>query len=111
MELHGAFYTLDRTHTLHEHFCTYFVFRDLVFKKMEFVYTPVHDSWLNMEEIELSVLGRQCLKRRIPDIETLGWEAEAWCEGRNRLGTSVEWRFTTADARMKLRKLSPSIDD
>jgi DDE superfamily endonuclease len=80
-------------------------------KKIEFVYTPVHGSWLNMVEIELSVLVRQCLKRRIPDIEILGCEAEAWCEERNRLGTSVEWRFTTADARIKLRKLYPSIDD
>jgi hypothetical protein len=79
-------------------------------KKIEFVYTPVHGSWLNMVEIELSVLVRQCLKRRIPDIETLGGEAEAWCEERNRLGTSVEWRFTTEDARIKLRKLYPSID-
>src|SRR3712207_1344877 len=56
-------------------------------KKIEFVYTPVHGSWLNMVEIELSVLVRQCLKRRIPDIETLGREAEAWCEERNRSGT------------------------
>jgi hypothetical protein len=79
-------------------------------KKIEFVYTPVHGSWLNMVEIELSVLVRQCLKRRIPDIETLGGEAGAWCEERNRLGTSVDWRFTTEDARIKLRKLYPSID-
>jgi hypothetical protein len=63
-------------------------------------------------DLELSVLVRQCLKRRIPDTETLlGCEAEAWCEERNRLGTSVDWRFTTADARIKLRKLYPSIDD
>ena len=81
-------------------------------KKIEFVYTPVHGSWLNMVEIELSVLVRQCLKGRIPDIETLGLEAEAWCEERNRLGTSVDWRFTTAaDGRIKLRELYPSIDD
>lgn len=80
-------------------------------KKIEFVYTPVHGSWLNMVEIELSVLVRQCLKGRIPDIETLGLEAEAWCEERNRLGTSVDWRFTTADGCIKLRKLYPSIDD
>ena len=64
-----------------------------------------------MVEIELCVLVRQCLKRRIPDIETLSCEAEAWCEERNRLGTSVNWRFTTADARIKLRKLYPSIED
>jgi hypothetical protein len=63
-----------------------------------------------MVEIELSVLVRQCLKRRLPDTETLEREAGAWCEERNRLGTSVEWRFTTEDARIKLRKLYPSID-
>src|SRR5215212_2905786 len=79
-------------------------------KKIEFVYTPKHGSWLNMVEIELSVLVRQCLKRRVPDRETLEREAGAWCEERNRLGTSVEWRFTTEDARIKLRKLYPSID-
>jgi hypothetical protein len=79
-------------------------------KKIEFVYTPKHGSWLNMVEIELSVLVRQCLKGRLPDMETLELEAGAWCEERNRLGTSVEWRFTTEDARIKLRKLYPSID-
>ena len=79
-------------------------------KKIEFVYTPKHGSWLNMVEIELSVLVRQCLKRRLADMETLEREAGAWCEERNRLGTSVEWRFSTEDARIKLRKLYPSID-
>ena len=79
-------------------------------KKIEFVYTPTRGSWLNMVEIELSVLVRQCLKRRLADMETLEREAGAWCEERNRLGTSVEWRFTTEDARIKLRKLYPSID-
>jgi hypothetical protein len=79
-------------------------------KKIEFVYTPTHGSWLNMVEIELSVLVRQCLKRRVPDMETLKREAGAWCEERNRSGTSVDWRFTTEDARSKLRKLYPSID-
>jgi transposase len=79
-------------------------------KKIEFVYTPKHGSWLNMVEIELSVLVRQCLKRRVPDRETLEREAVAWCEERNRLGTSVEWRFSTEDARIKLGKLYPSID-
>lgn len=63
-----------------------------------------------MVEVELSVLVRQCLKRRLPDIETLRREVEAWQEERNRLGASVEWRFTTSDARTKLRKLYPSID-
>jgi hypothetical protein len=79
-------------------------------KKIEFIYTPTHGSWLNMVEIELSVLVRQCLKRRLPDTQTLEREAGAWCEERNRLGTSVDWRFTTEDARIKLRKLYPSID-
>ena len=79
-------------------------------RRIEFVYTPVHGSWLNMVEIELSVLVRQCLKRRLPDVETLRREAKAWAEERNRLGASVEWRFTTTDARTKLRKLYPSID-
>lgn len=79
-------------------------------KRIEFIYTPVHGSWLNMVEVELSVLVRQCLKRRIPDTETLGREVEAWCEERNHLGASVEWRFRTEDARIKLRKLYPSIE-
>ena len=79
-------------------------------KKIEFVYTPVHGSWLNMVEVEISVLVRQCLKRRIPDIETLWREVEAWCEERNRLSASVNWRFRTPDARIKLRKLYPSIE-
>jgi hypothetical protein len=79
-------------------------------KKIEFVYTPTHGSWLNMVEIELSVLVRQCLKRRLPDTQALEREAGAWCEERNHLGTSVDWRFTTEDARIKLRKLYPSID-
>jgi hypothetical protein len=63
-----------------------------------------------MVEIELSVLVRQCLGRRLADVETLRREAQAWCEERNRLGASVDWRFTTADARTKLRKLYPSFE-
>ncbi len=77
-------------------------------RRIEFVYTPVHGSWLNMVEIEISVLVRQCLKRRLPDIETLGREAQAWCTERNRLGASADWRFGTEDARIKLRSLCPS---
>ena len=80
-------------------------------RRVEFVYTPVHGSWLNMVEVELSVLVRQCLgKRRIPDAVTLGREVEAWAAERNRLGASVDWRFTTDDARNRLRKLYPSIE-
>ncbi len=80
-------------------------------RRVEFCYTPVHGSWLNMAEIEISVLVRQCLgRRRIPDTETLRAESRAWCEERNRKGASVEWRFTTADARTKLRRLYPAIE-
>ncbi len=80
-------------------------------RRIEFCYTPVHGSWLNMAEIEISVLVRQCLgRRRIPDSKTLGAQARAWCEERNRLGARVDWRFTTDDARTKLRRLYPSIE-
>ena len=79
-------------------------------RRVEFVYTPVHGSWLNMVEIELSVLVRQCLKRRSADIETLRREVKAWATERNRSGTRVNWRFTVEDAHIKLRKLYPSIE-
>ncbi len=75
-------------------------------RRVEFVYAPVHGPWLNMVEMVLSVLVRQCLKRRLPDVETLRREAEE----HNLLGASVGWRFTTVDARTKLRKLYPSIE-
>jgi DDE superfamily endonuclease len=78
-------------------------------RRIEFVYTPVHGSWLNMVEVEISVLVRQCLKRRLADMETLEREAKARCEERNRLGASVDWRFRTEDARVKLRSLYPSV--
>jgi hypothetical protein len=80
-------------------------------RRMEFVYTPVHGSWLNMVEVEISVLVRQCLGRRLPDMETLEREAKAWCEERNRVGRSVDWRFRTEDARIKLRSLYPSTEE
>jgi len=79
-------------------------------RRVEFCYTPVHGSWLNMVEVELSVLVRQCLRRRIPEADVLRREAQAWCEERNRAGASVDWRFTTDDARTKLRRLYPSIE-
>ena len=80
-------------------------------RRIEFCYTPVHGSWLNMVEIEISVLVKQCLKRRLADMETLEREAKAWCKERNRLGTSVDWRFRTEDARVKLRSLYPSVKE
>ena len=81
-------------------------------EKLEFHYTPKHGSWLNIAEIEFSVLRRQCLSRRIPDQETLKREVQAWKPNRrNQQGTTVHWRFTTDDARIKLKKLYPSIND
>ena len=78
-------------------------------EKIEFHYTPKHGSWLNMAEIELSVLSRQCLSRRIPDRSTLQQEIQAWQTRRNAEGAMVNWQFTTADARIKLKKLYPSV--
>ena len=72
-------------------------------------YTPKHGSWLNMAEIELSVLARQCLKRRLASEEELGREVGAWTAARNGGEATVDWRFTTADARIKLKRLYPSI--
>jgi hypothetical protein len=78
--------------------------------KLEIHYTPKHGSWLNIAEIELSVLSRQCLDRRIADVETLKQEVHAHQERRDALGTKVNWRFTTTDARIKLKRLYPSLD-
>ncbi len=77
--------------------------------RLEIHYTPKHGSWLNMAEIERSVLGRQCLDRRIPDQETLRQEVSAWEHTRNTQGGRVDWRFTADDARIKLKRLYPSI--
>jgi hypothetical protein len=77
--------------------------------RFEFHYTPKHGSWLNMAEIELSALSRMCLDRRIPDKDTLIREVAAWESERNAKSITVEWRFTTADARIKLKKLYPTI--
>ena len=80
-----------------------------ILDKLEFHYTPKHGSWLNMAEIELSVLNRQCVNRRLPDKDTLKLEITAWEEERNQKSSSVNWRFTTADSRIKLKRLYPSI--
>jgi hypothetical protein len=82
-----------------------------IMNRLEFCYTPKHGSWLNMAEIELSVLSRQCLNRRIPDLTTLKEEVAAWCDERNRKETWIDWRFTTEDARIKLKGLYPSINN
>jgi DDE superfamily endonuclease len=76
-------------------------------EKLEIHHTPKHGSWLNMAEIELSVLARQCLARRIETREELEREVAAWEEERNERGVEIRWRFTTADARIKLRRLYP----
>lgn len=81
-----------------------------IWDRLEFHYTPKHGSWLNMAEIELSVLSRQCLDRRIPDQESLRREVAAWEGRRNRAKTTIDWRFTTADARIKLKKLYPTLN-
>jgi hypothetical protein len=78
--------------------------------KVEFHYTPKHGSWLNMAEIELSVLGRECLAQRIPDRETLAAAVAAWEQPRNTAGATIRWQFTTADARIKLERLYPCLE-
>jgi transposase len=78
-------------------------------ERLELHYTPPHGSWLNMAEIELSVLARQCLDRRIPDEATLVQEVTTWEAERNAHQTTIHWRFTTADARIKLKRLYPSL--
>ena len=82
-----------------------------IIERLEIHYTPKHGSWLNMAEIEIGVLRRQCLDRRIPDRETLRREMSAWQERRNENGNTVDWRFTTEDARIKLKSLYPSIQN
>ncbi len=78
-------------------------------ERLEIHYTPKHGSWLNMAEIELGVLARQCLDRRIPDQCALRREAAAWQDPRNQDNVRADWRFTTEDARIKLKSLYPSI--
>ena len=79
-----------------------------ILRQLEFHYTPKHASWLNMVEIELSVLWRQCLERRIPDAQRLAREIGAWEQKRNEGGARVDWRFTASDAREKLARLYPA---
>ncbi len=76
-------------------------------RRLEFHYTPRHGSWLNMVELEFSVLSRQCLDRRLGDIERVREEVAAWAEQRNSKRAGVEWRFRTVDARERLRRLYP----
>lgn len=81
-----------------------------ILDRLEFHYTPKHGSWLNMAEIEFSVLSRQCLHPRIPDKPALEREVGAWQAERNQAQATVHWRFTASDARIKLKRLYPSIE-
>jgi hypothetical protein len=78
--------------------------------RLEIHYTPKHGSWLNMAEIELSILDRQCLARRIADMDELKREVAAWQTNRNASAAKVDWQFTTSEARTKLKKLYPSLE-
>lgn len=78
--------------------------------RFEFIYTPKHGSWLNMAEIELNVLMGQCLNRRIDTIEKVKSETEAWQTARNNKKAKVNWQFTTDEARIKLKRLYPTLD-
>jgi hypothetical protein len=81
-----------------------------LWNRFEFVYTPKHGSWLNMAEIELNVLTGQCLNRRIDDIKIVRKEVRAWQEFRNNKNATVNWHFTTEDARIKLSRLYPTLE-
>lgn len=77
-------------------------------QKLEMHHTPIHGSWLNMAEIELSVLARQALDARLPTLQAVQERVRAWQERRNQQQATISWRFTTADARIKLKRLYPS---
>ena len=79
-------------------------------ERFEWHYTPVHASWLNVAECELSVLKRQCLKPRFPDIHTVAHKTAAWETSRNQVQTGITWRFRTEDARIKLKRLYPIVN-
>ena len=80
-----------------------------IWDRFEFIYTPKHGSWLNMAEIELNVLNGQCLKRRMDNIKIIKEEVEAWQMNRNNKKSEINWQFKTADARIKLKRVYPTI--
>ena len=82
----------------------------MLIDRFEFVYTPKHGSWLNMAEIELNIIQGQCFNRRIKDISMMRREAKAWMKHRNSKKCKINWQFTAEDARIKLRRLYPSIE-
>ena len=79
--------------------------------RFEFVHTPKHGSWLNVAEVELNVMIRQCLNRRIDSLEVPRDEVAAWQASRDRIRAKVNWQFTTDDARVKLKRLYPTLDE
>ena len=79
--------------------------------RFEFVYTPIHGSWLNMAEIELNVLIGQCLNRRMDSLDQVTAAVSAWQTRRDNIRAKINWQFTTPDARVKLRRLYPTLDD
>jgi hypothetical protein len=81
-----------------------------IIKKLEIHYTPKHGSWLDIAEIELNVMTRQCLSRRIDNIDTLRLELQAWEQERNKNASTINWQFKTTDARIKLQSLYPNLD-
>lgn len=80
-------------------------------EKIEWHYTPEHGSWLNMAELEISALQRQCLNRRFADLATLAEECQAWTTARNQAHVQIKWQFTNAEARIRLHRLYPQIKD
>ena len=78
--------------------------------RFEFVYTPKHGSWLNVAEVEINVMVRQCLNRRIESMDIMSQEVAAWQAERDRLEAKVDWQFTSDDARIKLKRLYPTLD-
>jgi len=80
-----------------------------IVRRLEIHYTPKHGSWLNMAEIELNVMTRQCLSRRIESIETLGKQLDAWEKDRNKTKDCISWQFTARDSRLKLKSLYPLV--
>lgn len=78
--------------------------------RFEFIYTPKHGSWLNVAESEISVMARQCLNRRIDSIDELRSEVSAWQAQRDRICATVDWQFTSEDARIRLKRLYPTLD-
>jgi len=81
----------------------------VLLRRIQFHYTPKHGSWLNMAEISISILARQCINRRIPNLATLNKEISAWCDIQLNSRTLINWQFTSADARIRLRRLYPLI--